>query len=87
MPFTTHLPLCLSFCPRAYPSCLRGLSAVHNAPPLGARLGELVRCGGGPGLRLQLAVVSNYMVDLPWLLSACPDLTLAEQVRPQSFFC
>jgi tyrosyl-DNA phosphodiesterase-1 len=35
---------------------------------LGARLGDLVKGN------MQWALVSNYMIDMPWLLSACPDL-------------
>jgi hypothetical protein len=29
---------------------------------------------------MRWALVSNYMLDLPWLLSACPDLTRAQRL-------
>ncbi|KXZ55436.1 hypothetical protein GPECTOR_3g86 [Gonium pectorale] len=52
---------------------VRGLSARHNAGCCGARLASLVR---GP---LRLAWVSNFMVDMTWLMSCCPDLARAQQ--------
>ena len=30
--------------------------------------------------RLQWVLVSDFMVDMTWLLSACPDLLQAEQL-------
>ncbi|GFR48145.1 hypothetical protein Agub_g9976, partial [Astrephomene gubernaculifera] len=51
----------------------RGLSARHSCGCLGARLRQLV-CGP-----LRLALVSNYMVDMGWLLSCCPDLARADK--------
>eukprot|EP00879_Flechtneria_rotunda_P030631 GHRR01033292.1.p1 GENE.GHRR01033292.1~~GHRR01033292.1.p1 ORF type:complete len:334 (+),score=119.75 GHRR01033292.1:72-1073(+) len=59
------------------PICLlgvRGLPAAFNAGCLGIQLRQLV-CGA-----LKFALVSNYMVDMAWLLSACPDLVTADKV-------
>jgi tyrosyl-DNA phosphodiesterase-1 len=47
---------------------VRGIPDWANKGFLGAELGTLV---AGP---MQWALVSNYMIDMPWLLSACPDL-------------
>ena len=33
-----------------------------------------------PAQQLQAAVVSNYMVDLPWLLSEAPSLLAAKEI-------
>lgn len=55
----------------------RGLPQRVNEGCLGVRLRDLVV--EGPGL--QLALVSNYMVDMAWLLTACRDLAKARQVR------
>ncbi|GIL60588.1 hypothetical protein Vafri_15126 [Volvox africanus] len=54
---------------------VRGLSPRHNSGCLGADLRRLV--SGGP---MQLALVSNYMVDVPWLLSFLPGLVEARQL-------
>ncbi|KAG2496528.1 hypothetical protein HYH03_005352 [Edaphochlamys debaryana] len=53
---------------------VRGLSPRFNSGCLGARMGRLA---SGP---LRLALVCNYMVDVGWLLSACPSLARAEQL-------
>ncbi|KAG2424634.1 hypothetical protein HXX76_014359 [Chlamydomonas incerta] len=62
---------------------VRGLSERYNAGCLGCRLARLTRAGGGVGgvndSAPALALVSNYMVDMGWLLSACPDLARAQQ--------
>ncbi|GLI60365.1 hypothetical protein VaNZ11_002490 [Volvox africanus] len=54
---------------------VRGLSPRYNSGCLGADLRRLV--SGGP---MQLALVSNYMVDVPWLLTFLPDLVEARQL-------
>lgn len=41
---------------------------------LGVRLADLVR---GP---MKFVLVSNYMLDFKWLLSACPDLHNAQRL-------
>lgn len=45
-----------------------------NHGAFGVKLGQVVRGS------IKLAVVSNYMIDLKWLVSACPDLANAAQV-------
>lgn len=52
---------------------VRGLAGPFNTGHLGVHLRDLI---SGP---LQFAFVSNYMIDLPWLLSACPNLKNAAQ--------
>ncbi|EFJ50373.1 hypothetical protein VOLCADRAFT_88920 [Volvox carteri f. nagariensis] len=52
---------------------VRGLSPRYNTGCLGVDLRHVV---SGP---LQLALVSNYMIDMGWLLSCCPDLAKARQ--------
>jgi len=47
---------------------VRGIPNWANSGFQGEKLGTLV---AGP---MQWALVSNYMIDMPWLLSACPDL-------------
>ncbi|KAL4425897.1 hypothetical protein ABPG75_009913 [Micractinium tetrahymenae] len=53
---------------------VRELPSSANEGFLGVSLGDLVR---GP---MKWVLVSNYMVDLPWLLSGCPDLRRAGRV-------
>eukprot|EP00803_Ostreobium_quekettii_P009410 evm.model.scf_1171.1 EVM.evm.TU.scf_1171.1 scf_1171:278-763(-) len=58
------------------PFCLlrvRALDGSANAGPLGVHLRDVVHGA------IRFAFISNYMVDLPWLLSACPDLAAADQ--------
>ncbi|GIM16096.1 hypothetical protein Vretimale_18742, partial [Volvox reticuliferus] len=54
---------------------VRGLSPRYNFGCLGADLRQLVH-----GEPMQLALVSNYMIDVPWLLSFLPDLAKARQL-------
>lgn len=42
---------------------------------LGVRLRDLL---SGEGMRWVL--ISNYMIDVPWLMSACPALASAEKL-------
>ncbi|KAJ9521208.1 hypothetical protein QJQ45_022931 [Haematococcus lacustris] len=53
---------------------VRGLAAGSNQGCLGRCLADLV---AGP---MQLVLAMNYMVDIAWLLSACPDLVAAQQL-------
>ncbi|KAJ9520497.1 hypothetical protein QJQ45_000268 [Haematococcus lacustris] len=53
---------------------VRGLAAASNQGCLGRCLADLV---AGP---MQLVLAMNYMVDIAWLLSACPDLVAAQQL-------
>jgi hypothetical protein len=45
-----------------------------NHGAFGVKLRQVV-CGN-----IQLALISNYMIDLRWLLSACPDLSGAQKL-------
>ncbi len=49
-------------------------SSWANEGFLGVRLGDLVR---GP---MKLVLACNYMMDVRWLLSACPDLRNAQRL-------
>ncbi|GLC33895.1 hypothetical protein PLESTB_000815500 [Pleodorina starrii] len=53
---------------------VRGLAPAFNSGRMGVHFRRLV---SGP---LQLALVSNFMVDMGWLLSCCPDLVRARQL-------
>jgi hypothetical protein len=64
----------------SYCRCCRGLPSASNAGCLGARLSRLV-CGP----QLSFVLVSNFMVDMGWLLSACPDIATADRVRGDAF--
>ncbi|PNH10367.1 Tyrosyl-DNA phosphodiesterase 1 [Tetrabaena socialis] len=55
---------------------VRGIEERYNEGCLGVQLRSLISCQGGP---LKLALVSNYMVDMGWLMSCCPDLASAQQ--------
>ena len=58
--------LCLAIpCPALIPS---RLCSAANAGFLGVRLSDLVVPG------MQFCIVVNFMVDAPWLFSACPAL-------------
>lgn len=50
---------------------VRGIPQWANQGFLGLKLGDLVRGS------MQWALISNYMIDFAWLLSACPDLLTA----------
>lgn len=50
------------------------MPAPLNHGCFGVKLRQVVRGN------IELAVVSNYMVDVRWLLSACPDLRRAKEV-------
>jgi hypothetical protein len=52
----------------------RGLSPGFNQGALGIHLRDLVKG------QMQFLLIENYMVDLPWLLSACPDIKTAAKV-------
>ncbi|KAK9812082.1 hypothetical protein WJX73_004687 [Symbiochloris irregularis] len=54
--------------------CAREIPSWANQGQLGASLQDLV----GPGL--EWALISNYMIDMPWLFSACPNLCHAKNI-------
>lgn len=54
-----------------------GIKSTHglwHRGPGGCRLGDVVRGS------MKWVLASNYMVDMTWLLSACPDLLQAQEV-------
>ncbi|KFM28974.1 Tyrosyl-DNA phosphodiesterase 1 [Auxenochlorella protothecoides] len=53
---------------------VRGLPTWANEGSLGIKLSEVV---AGP---MRTVLISNYMLDFAWLLSACPDLARAERL-------
>ncbi|GAB4821749.1 hypothetical protein N2152v2_008795 [Parachlorella kessleri] len=59
---------------RVRPGPGRSIEDWANEGFLGLRLADLVRG------EMKWALVSNYMVDLRWLLSACPDLARAQRL-------
>lgn len=62
------------YCPPLALFRVRGVPAWANVGFLGARLGDLV-VG-----RIAWALISNYMIDGPWLVSACPALAAVPEV-------
>ncbi|KAL3159457.1 hypothetical protein ABBQ38_009882 [Trebouxia sp. C0009 RCD-2024] len=53
---------------------VNGIPSWANRPPGGCRLREVVHGS------MKWVLASNYMVDMTWLLSACPDLITAGQL-------
>eukprot|EP00877_Chromochloris_zofingiensis_P000105 jgi/Chrzof1/10095/Cz04g26260.t1 len=53
---------------------VRGIASTYNTGCFGARLRDIITGD------IQLAFIENYMIDLGWLLSACPALHTAKQV-------
>lgn len=56
---------------------VRGVPAWANEGLLGSTLGDFVTAHP---VAIQWALVSNYMIDLRWLLSACPALVTVPKV-------
>ena len=50
------------------------LDDPFNRGCFGVKLRQLV-CG-----EIEVALISNYMIDFPWLISACPELMMAKRI-------